>query len=288
MSMTPEQIADERRRGRLAGPAAIAAGILFPAGLIWGIVVNSDRPDKNDAAELRFANHHAGQLVTAAALRTVALFLMAVVTVHLYRATLARKPDLNRVVLITGLVGTIAFAVGNVAYEIFWAAAGSDFAGRDFASAAAATKEAKHILDGPGRIVAGAVTSAGSLALSFWFVVGSLNAMRVGLLSRFMGVLGIVIGPGLLILPPIPFVMTFWLIALGALFLGQWPRGMPPAWEAGEAIPWLKPGEDAPKAPPEPATSRNGEVDPVGPGVRKADGEAAAAGQPRRKRKRRR
>jgi uncharacterized protein DUF4386 len=283
--MTEAQRAEERRRGRLAGPAAIAAGILFPAGLVWGIVINHDRPD-NDAAELRFAHDHASELLTAAALRSIALLLLTVVVLHLYRATLARKPDLNRVVLLTGLIGTIAFAVGNLAYELFFAVAGADFNGRDVQSTAAA----KDLLDSPARIITGAVTSAGSLSLAFWFVVGSLNAMRIGLLTRFVGVLGIIIGPGLLILPPVPFVMTYWLVALGLLFLGRWPRGLPPAWEAGEAVPWLKGGEDAPAREPQPAASPNGEVDAVGPGVREPEAEAAspAGGQPRRKRKRRR
>jgi hypothetical protein len=284
--MTAAEKAEERRRGRLAGPAAIVAGVLFPAGLVWGIAVNTDRPKHNDADELRFAHHHAGQLVTAAALRSIALLLLAYVAVHLYRATRARNPDVNRIVLVTALVGTIAFAVGNIAYELFFAIAGADFSGRDVQTVAAA----KDLLDSPWRIITGAVTSAGSLALAVWFVIGSLNAMRVGLLTRFMGVLGIVIGPGLLILPPIPFVMTFWLIGLGALFLGRWPRGQPPAWEAGEAVPWLKPGETAPEAKQEPVASPNGEVDAVGEGVRKAEAEAGATagGQPRRKRKRRR
>ena len=45
----------------------------------------------------------------------------------------------------------------------------------------------------------------------------SLNAMRVGLLTRFMGVLGIITG-ALQILPfggPLPVVQCFWLIMLG-------------------------------------------------------------------------
>ena len=64
--------------------------------------------------------------------------------------------------------------------------------------------------------------------------------MRVGLLTRFMGVLGIIVGV-LFIVPigsPLPIVQAFWLVALGALFLGRWPSGMPPAWVTGEAQPW--------------------------------------------------
>ena len=68
-----------------------------------------------------------------------------------------------------------------------------------------------------------------------------VNGMRVGLLSRFMGVLGIIVG-ALLVLPLIPggqgVVQIFWTAALGALFLGKWPGGRGPAWESGTAEPW--------------------------------------------------
>ena len=68
----------------------------------------------------------------------------------------------------------------------------------------------------------------------------SLNAMRVGLLTRFMGVLGIITGV-LQILPfggPLPVVQCFWMLMLSILFLGRWPSGNPPAWRTGRAEPW--------------------------------------------------
>jgi hypothetical protein len=67
-----------------------------------------------------------------------------------------------------------------------------------------------------------------------------LNAMRVGLLTRFMGVLGIICG-ALIVLPilsPLPIVQTFWLGAMALLLAGRWPNGLPPAWVTGEAQPW--------------------------------------------------
>ncbi len=59
--------------------------------------------------------------------------------------------------------------------------------------------------------------------------------MRVGLLTRFMGVLGIITGV-LQILPfggPLPVVQCFWMLMLSILFLGRWPSGNPPAWRTG-------------------------------------------------------
>jgi hypothetical protein len=65
--------------------------------------------------------------------------------------------------------------------------------------------------------------------------------MRVGLLTRFMGVLG-AIGGVLFILPltPLPLVQVFWFIAAGALYLGKSGsgQGMPQAWTTGESVPW--------------------------------------------------
>jgi hypothetical protein len=55
-----------------------------------------------------------------------------------------------------------------------------------------------------------------------------------------MGVLGMIVG-ALIIVPlgaSLPIVQAFWFCALGALFLGYWPAGLPPAWVTGEAQPW--------------------------------------------------
>jgi hypothetical protein len=98
----------------------------------------------------------------------------------------------------------------------------------------------KLVEDSQGTVVAAALF-AGTLSLAFAYVIVSLNAMRAGLLSRFMGVLGIIVG-ALIVLPllpsGVPVVEVFWFGALSALFLGYWPGGRGPAWETGEPVPW--------------------------------------------------
>jgi hypothetical protein len=83
------------------------------------------------------------------------------------------------------------------------------------------------------------------LALVFGIVYTALWTMRTGLLTRFWGALGMAFGLFLIIplLPPVPGVVL-WFAALGLMFLGFWPRPLPPAWAAGEAIPWQRPGDD--------------------------------------------
>ena len=68
--------------------------------------------------------------------------------------------------------------------------------------------------------------------------------MRTGFLSRFWGSLGMVAGIAFL-LGPLFLVTLVFFVYFGLLALGIVPGGRPPAWEAGEAVPWPTPGEKA-------------------------------------------
>jgi hypothetical protein len=287
MTMSTTEIEEERRRGRLAGASAAGAGVLLAAGIAWSAIANRDRPDRGDAERLRFFDEHAGELIGISVLRALGFLLLIAAIIHLQRATKARNPELPPVPLIVGVFGAIALAVGSLGQAIFLASEAADFADKSFPTERAAEQAADDVSGKTLPIVTSVIAFAGSLGLAFWFVLGSLNAMRVGLLTRFMGVLGIIVGPGFLFGFALP-VMVFWLIAVGLLFMGIAPRGMPPAWDAGEAVPW--PGREQPleqpeEPEPEPG-SPNGEVDAVGPGVRTPDSPEKPR-QKRRKRKRR-
>ena len=87
--------------------------------------------------------------------------------------------------------------------------------------------------------------SIAALSIAAVFILLSQNARRAGILSNFIGIIGIIVGVFLVLGPllgsvlgPIPIVQWFWLGALALLFLGIWPGGRPPAWESGEAEPW--------------------------------------------------
>lgn len=284
MKMTEEEIRQERRRGRYAGIVAIAAGLLFPAGVFWSQSVTRDGPSDNEAAELRFFHRHADALLGASALRAVALLLLVVVAFHLYKATKSRNPSLNPVVLFVGVFGPVALAIGSFAHDVFLAVVSADLAGRQFQT----PQVAKDLSSSWVRLVTIGFSVAGTAGLAFWFIMGSLNAMRAGLLSRFMGVLGVIIGPAFLF-GLAPLLITFWLLAVGALFLGHWPRGLPPAWETGEAVPWPSRRAEKPvEKPTEAGAPPNGEVSAVGPGVRDATSPEEGAAAEGRKRRRRR
>jgi hypothetical protein len=68
-----------------------------------------------------------------------------------------------------------------------------------------------------------------------------------------MAILGVIAGVLLVLqlVPLVPIVIqAFWLGAIGALFLGNWPGGRGPAWESGEPDPWPSAAERRGLAPP--------------------------------------
>ena len=127
-----------------------------------------------------------------------------------------------------------------------------------------------------------------ALALAIVFV--SLNAMRVGLLTRFMGVLGIITGV-LQVLPfggPLPVVQCFWLLMLAVLFSGRWPGGAPPAWRTGNAEPWPSSAEIREQRAKAAAERRGEPVEPDEPEPEPVTaGPSPSASARKRKRKRR-
>ncbi len=131
-----------------------------------------------------------------------------------------------------------------------------------------------------------------SLALGMGWVVICLNAMRIGLLTRFMGVLGVICG-ALIVLPilsPLPIVQTFWLGAMAVLLAKRWPNGVPAAWTSGEAAPWPSQAEAREKRRAEMQRRRGIEPEPAAvpaPETPDAPGQAHAASK-KKKRKRRR
>src|SRR3954447_914122 len=248
-----ETLAREAEGRPLAGTAAIIAGVASLAGTLIAGEALRDRPDVTLPDALRDAAGQpprSGGLLTDTALyvhdKAVAYTVgqalvaisapfMAFALIYLARAISARRPQFTQrasMILIAGAVATfVGVLVGQIARDISVS---------DFAGARGRTTAAAHDALQPGAAVAsGFIAFLGHVALGLGIVLVALNAMRVGLLTRFMGVLGIMAGI-FLAFPffPVPIVQGFWLIALGVLILGRWPAGVPPAWETGRAEPW--------------------------------------------------
>jgi hypothetical protein len=137
--------------------------------------------------------------------------------------------------------------------------------------------------------VAGGLNFPALLGLIVAMIYTPLQAVRAGLLTRFFGTLGMALGVSIILLgPPGTLLLSLWIGWLGLLFVGRTPGGRPPAWEAGEAIPWLRPGEGQGTATERNGETIDGEATEVPPGGEPAAPPGDQPGAPRRKRKRRR
>jgi hypothetical protein len=149
--------------------------------------------------------------------------------------------------------------------------------------------QATDVTDNSNTLQAGyGLELAARLGLIVGMVYISLQALRAGLLTRFMGSLGIALGAAVLLIPPVVFfaavIWAFFLGYLGLLFIGRLPSGRPPAWDTGEAIPWQRPGDEPPPPRGDAIEGEASEVDEDG----KPSGGSGRSAAPREKRKRKR
>jgi hypothetical protein len=234
--MSPAEVLAFEARWRTRAAIGSAAGAVLVLGGGIGLVTTLSASKTDElTSQLLFYDRHSSSLLLATIVAGLGSVCMIAPLVFLFRATKARRPQLPGVALITAWFGPIAAGLGQIALQVVLLDKAHAFA----TSGAQTYAQAKHLTDeGILKAMQGLVL-AGQLSLGFAFVIISLNAMRVGLLTRFMGVLGIIVGV-LFVIPlgTLQVVQPFWLLTLTALFLGRWPNGVPPAWQTGKAEPW--------------------------------------------------
>jgi hypothetical protein len=236
-----EQLAWERQAARPAAAAAFASALFGMAALAVGAGAGLLSP-ADDRVEVLLRDHrHAGAYVGSAVLQALSVAAIAPVIAFLYRAAKFRRPEIPRGALYLGLVAPPVVGVLTVVNALQTLAAADRVAKKLPLAPKAALKLADHEVTKGGGAVVGYLAVAAGLSLAFAVGFNSINARRAGLLSQFMGILGVIVGV-LLVIPILgpPLVQFFWFVALGLLFIDRWPgqRKRGPAWETGEADPW--------------------------------------------------
>jgi hypothetical protein len=234
-----EQLAWERTWGPRAAISAALALFAFFAG---GALVASARGGADDTAELlrEFADNET-TLIAASLVSLVGLIAQLGALYYLWRATKFRRPESPNVAWGLAVAGALLSAVLGIVVQIESVSVGQDFvAGRPLNDDRADDLVQDSLLPTLEFVRLGA-----GLGFGIGLLLISLNSMRAGVLSRFVGILGIIVG----VLYAIPilggpqFLLIFWLGALGLLFMNRWPGGRGPAWETGRADPWPSPAE---------------------------------------------
>jgi hypothetical protein len=227
-----ERLSYERRVRPRQAVIAGAAGVL----LIVSAALQLAGPHTNVSEitlgliteKKRFALDLIGAIVQAGG-----WFAVGWTLVFLAGATRARDEQAPPYVRYIVMIGAPLTAFGIVGYIAGYGIQANHFTG------AQTYPQANHLLSVPLLAIFQVMDYAGELALAVAFVLVSLQAMRAGLLTRFMGYLGIIAGILVLfVITPVPVVQAYWLVGLGVLFAGRWPSGMPPAWKTGRVERW--------------------------------------------------
>lgn len=139
--------------------------------------------------------------------------------------------------------------------------------------------------DASGASLSRLLGTVGGLAFAIGLFYTSLWAMRVGLLTRFWGTLGMAAAVVSTFIPAFFVILLIWFGALGLLLLGIWYRGRPPAWATGTAVPWPRPGEPPADGPGEgpggPGAGGGARRGPGGdPGAIEGEGRELGGGEP--------
>jgi hypothetical protein len=302
LAVTPAQVVEhEARRRPRTGLIALAAAIVTVLANVIQTGIFSKLPKVTPIDALRetageslgagrtglaskqalYLHDHASGLVIATVLQALVYFALGYILLELLRMTLDRAGKVARPTRALIYIGAVLAGVGSIARILGLVRNAADFASSHDQSTAAA----HDVVRNGGLLVGGTlVGQLGLFALAAAIVLVSLAAMRIGLLVRFMGILGAIVGV-LQILGPLSalsFVVTaFWLALIGALMLGRWPGGMPPAWALGEAVPWPSPQEqrearEAARGARAGGKPKRGEVEPAA-GSANGNGNGAAA-----------
>lgn len=307
---TESQLTWEARQRPRAAVAAILAALLTLGAVVWNTLIFKNAPPSGLLEALQkvtqpgavgqahsgrdafFVLYHSrsGEIIAAAVVQSIGYLALGWTLSFVAAATRARRAEMPRLATYLPLVGAVLQAVATLLGTIVYAAGVSTYIGGPRTVDAAADVTSNSVL-----LASQLIGFVGGFAVAAAFVLVCLHAMRAGLLTRFMGVLGIIVGV-LQIIPavPVPVVQTFWLFAVAVLLFGAWPgAGVPPAWRTGRAEPWPGQAEAAQRrraaAEARRGRGRGAVAAPApAPEARPTGGPGDRTGAARRKRKRRR
>jgi hypothetical protein len=259
-----EQLQWERKWAPAAALVAALAALLPLAGSIWTQSLLGSLPSSHSEDPfLRAVHDHGSEFIAAGVLASAGTLFLAPTLAYLYRAIVARRPQIPKIALILALLAPLISAGAGIARaavikhtaDQYVSAPLTPTSKEEQAKIESITDPKKRLDEieknasdqARKKLTSGSIATVtyiglvANLLVGVAFVLIAMHAMRAGLLSRFMGILGIIIG-ALTAVPilggsPLP-LQLFWLVAMSVLFLNRWPQGRGPAWDAVEPIPW--------------------------------------------------
>jgi hypothetical protein len=261
-----ELVAAERSLAPKVAVLAVIAGVAPILSLVVAqALLKGTSPEQPQIlGNLIFASSNRTALIVASSVQ--ALWPLAALGVLLFmiQAILGRGGQIPKITKPLTVAGAVLTSFGSIGYAVVISLAAANFVN----NSGITYEQARDVTGGTLFLAVQLSSVLGPLLLAFSLVMTSIHSMRVGLLTRFMGYLGVVaavlpfipIGP-LRQLSQAPVIPLFWFIALAVLISGRWPgSGAPKAWLDGEAHPWPSAAEAREKAELERDGSSNGKA----------------------------
>lgn len=236
MTTAAEQVQYETRlRFRYAVLAFVAAIALVVSQLLQ--LSGSQAPVSEETIQLLTENSRSALNIAGAAIDTIGLLCLSALLLWLHRSAQARQPQLRSATRWTASSGAVIAGVMALAYTIIFTIKAHQFATTGNQS----WPQADHLFSSAIWFVPQLVLELGNLMLAVGVILVALSAMRVGLITRLVGYTGVVSGALFIIGVPVltPVIQGYWLAATAVVLARRWPSGDPPAWDSGEAVPWV-------------------------------------------------
>lgn len=278
--MSREAILERERRWKLA---AGLSGLLVAPLFFLVVFVNPSISGPSDGLptdSFSVIEANSAEFALLAVAQSLACAAMIPPLLYLFAAVRARSDRVPTPMVGFALIGPLLLVGWSVFTQL-----GRDQIASDFVAQSGRGGDVYTLLSSLGESGLNSIGSEllfpAQLGLLIAMVYIPLQAMRVGLLTRFFATFGMALGATLIVLGPNALLfITLWFTFLGLLILNRAPGVRPPAWDAGIAIPWPKPGEQArereePASPEEFSRDRDA-------GGQPADGEPADAPAPSR------
>lgn len=265
---SPEAILErENAQRRVAVLTAVASAIVTAIAVIVEQTINAAGPPKADqAADLvetlnaqatgadfpasfwtayaKFQVDHATQTVIVSSLRGIALLLLVPIVMFLFRGVRDRGGSLARwleplAVICLVTVAFLTVAEGVLQVQAFKAASPEYLPAR--------------ILDEFGSsdlLAATSIRGFLSIGIGVPVALASIQALRLGLLPRLLGFMGVLVGLlFVIVLDPSGLIRAIWFALVAWTIAGRLPSGPVEAWVKGIAV---APAPRQPAAPREP------------------------------------
>lgn len=262
---SPEAILDrENAQRRVAVLTAVASAIVTALAVIVEQLINAAGPPKADkAADLietlnaqatgaefptsfwtayaKFQVDHANETILVAGLRGIALFLLIPIVLFLFRGARDRGGSLARwldplVITCLAMAAFLTIAEGVLQVQAFKAAS------PEYVPAA--------ILDEFGSsdlLAATSIRGFLSIGIGIPIALASIQALRLGLLPRILGFMGVLVGLlFVIVIDPSGLIRAIWFALVAWTIAGRLPSGPVEAWVTGKAV------APAPRQPPAP------------------------------------